>query len=63
LTVAYPLTWPDHIEQNPTRELVEQNFRQKAKTAHPDAGGSDAAMAELNSARSQALQEIGKATS
>ena len=34
---------------------VESTYRKLAKTVHPDAGGSDAAMAELNEARAQAL--------
>jgi DnaJ-class molecular chaperone len=40
---------------------IERAFRRKAMTAHPDHGGSDAAMAELTSAREAALQEIGMA--
>lgn len=46
-------------EPHPTRDQVEHHFRIRAKTAHPDAGGSDAAMAELNQARADALKEIG----
>lgn len=38
---------------------IEARFKKLAKTAHPDAGGSDAAMAELNQARADALKEIG----
>jgi hypothetical protein len=34
----------------------EQHWTQKA---HPDAGGSDAAMSELNAAKAEALKEIG----
>lgn len=33
-------------------------YRQKARAAHPDAGGSDVAMAELNRARDEALSAI-----
>lgn len=44
----------------PDREGVELQFRLKAKAAHPDAGGSNEAMAELNEARSEALREVGK---
>lgn len=36
---------------------IEAFYRQKAKKAHPDAGGSDAEMAELNRARDEALKE------
>lgn len=38
---------------------IEAFYREKAKKAHPDAGGSTAAMAELNQAKSEALKEIG----
>ena len=31
-----------------------------AKRAHPDAGGSDAAMARLNAARDAAMKELKK---
>lgn len=34
--------------------LIEAAYRAKAKDAHPDAGGSDAAMSRLNAARDQA---------
>jgi len=37
---------------------VEHAFRTRAKKAHPDAGGSDAAMAELNAARAEALKAV-----
>lgn len=41
-----------------TREMIEGQFRSLARVRHPDTGGSDAAMAELNVAREQALKEI-----
>lgn len=34
---------------------IDAAYRVKAKAAHPDAGGSDAAMARLNAARDQAM--------
>lgn len=37
---------------------INRAFRAKAATAHPDAGGSTAAMAEINAAREAALREI-----
>jgi hypothetical protein len=37
------------------RAAIEARFRELAKTRHPDAGGSDEAMAELNQARKEAL--------
>lgn len=43
----------------PDREGIELQFRILAKRRHPDAGGSDALMAELNSARDAALHEVG----
>lgn len=42
-----------------TRPAVESFYRDLARKAHPDAGGSDAAMAELNAARDAALKEMG----
>lgn len=39
------------------REAITQHYRILASTAHPDKGGSDAAMAELNQARDDALKE------
>jgi len=47
---------------NVTREIVENSFKALAQKHHPDkAGGSTANMAELNAARTLALQEIGGA--
>lgn len=37
---------------------IDLAYRSKAKTAHPDAGGSHDLMAELNEARAAALKEI-----
>lgn len=47
-------------EPNPTRDQVEHQFKLKARKAHPDHGGNNTAMAELNAARGQALNEIGQ---
>ena len=41
------------------KKAVEQRYRDLARDAHPDAGGSQDAMAELNLARDRALEEIG----
>lgn len=38
---------------------IDEAYREKAKTAHPDKGGSAAAMTELNQARDAAKREIG----
>lgn len=37
---------------------ISAAYRSKARTAHPDAGGSEAAMAELNRARDEAMSAI-----
>ena len=41
-----------------SRATVEAKFRELARERHPDQGGSDDQMAELNRARAQALQEV-----
>jgi hypothetical protein len=41
---------------------IEAAYRAKAKAAHPDAGGSEAAMAELNAARDQGRKHSGATT-
>ena len=41
-----------------TKTAIEDAYRRKAKKAHPDKGGSDWAMAELNEAKSDALRTI-----
>jgi hypothetical protein len=38
--------------------LIEARYRELAKKAHPDVGGSAEAMAELNRARDEALREV-----
>jgi curved DNA-binding protein CbpA len=45
----------------PKRDDIERAYRRLAMERHPDKGGSDAAMAELNAARDEALQELGDA--
>jgi hypothetical protein len=51
--------WSDVLEvrRDVSREIIEANFRRLARDRHPDNGGSDAAMSELNVARDQALKE------
>lgn len=44
------------VKKDASRETIEANFRRLARDRHPDHGGSDALMAELNRARDQALQ-------
>lgn len=41
---------------NPPQSEIENAYRVKAKQLHPDHGGSNAAMAELNRARAEALR-------
>ncbi|MES2289328.1 MAG: J domain-containing protein [Pseudomonadota bacterium] len=43
------------VAQNASRAEIDASYREKAKRAHPDMGGSDAAMARLNTARDQGL--------
>lgn len=40
------------------REWITVRHRELARSLHPDAGGTDAQMAELNAARDQALAEV-----
>lgn len=40
-------------------DAINAAFRERAKRAHPDAGGSHNAMSELTAARDAALKEIG----
>lgn len=49
-------TWWDVLQVRPdaTREVIEANFRRLARDRHPDQGGSDDAMSELNEARAAA---------
>ena len=45
--------------QRVTQAELDSAFKERARSAHPDKGGSDAAMAHVNRAREFALQEIG----
>jgi hypothetical protein len=47
------------IPPGSSRDKITDAYREKARLAHPDAGGSTAAMTELNQARDAALREIG----
>ena len=44
--------------EHASRQHVEDQYRMLAKQRHPDVGGSEQAMSELNQARAQALAEI-----
>lgn len=45
------------IDRTASRTEIERAYREKAKAAHPDAGGSNEAMAALTRARDEALRE------
>lgn len=45
------------VSRSATPDQIETAFKAKAKTAHPDAGGTSDAMARLSAARDQALKE------
>lgn len=64
-----PVKWPSTvprlvyhdvlgIEPGASTDEINRAFREKAKTEHPDAGGSNARMALLNRARERALQDV-----
>jgi hypothetical protein len=44
------------VRQGASSDEVTRAYREKARAAHPDTGGSEAAMARLNAARAQALR-------
>jgi hypothetical protein len=56
---SQPEAWWDVLECPPTADIdtINSQYRSRARTAHPDAGGSEAAMSRLNAARDQALNE------
>lgn len=47
------------FECTPAWEIVQDQYRRLAKQRHPDAGGSDRLMAELNAALHDAKRELG----
>ena len=49
------------VGESASRSDVEAAYRRKARERHPDAGGSDALMAELNLARDEALRATERA--
>jgi hypothetical protein len=50
--------WWDVLEVKPdaSRAVIESNFKRLARDRHPDQGGTNAAMADLNAARAAALE-------
>ncbi|WP_298254206.1 J domain-containing protein [Bradyrhizobium sp.] len=55
--LSAPKQWWDilQVKADASRDVIEANFRRLARDRHPDAGGSNAAMAELNEARAAGL--------
>ena len=55
-------TWRDILgfkeSEKPTMQDVNSAWRRLAKSAHPDVGGTDAQMTELNAALSEARREL-----
>lgn len=45
------------VQPNATKAEITAAYREKARGAHPDTGGSDAAMARLNAARDAGLEK------
>jgi hypothetical protein len=46
------------VQPGSSAEEIKSAYRRKARSAHPDAGGSESAMAELNRAYEQALATL-----
>lgn len=59
ISTNLPLRRDGNPYSNATEDEIEAAYRQRAKIVHPDVGGSDAAMAELNAARQEALLRRG----
>ncbi len=61
LTATSHEDWPTVLEchVNADVETINAHYRARARTAHPDAGGSHAAMSRLNQARDAALAAMG----
>jgi hypothetical protein len=57
-----PPHWADVLQagRDASVEVIERNYRRLAKDCHPDRGGSEAAMAELNAARDRALKDCAR---
>ena len=51
------------IERGATADEVRRAWRERARIVHPDVGGSDAAMQELNEALHSALGDVEESTS
>lgn len=61
LALPSPSPWETlGLKPGAPADAIDAAYREKAKTAHPDTGGSAAAMAALNEARDAAKREIGR---
>ena len=49
------------VSANATAAEIDAAYRAKARDAHPDSGGSDAAMSRINAARDAARKALGQA--
>lgn len=58
--LGFSAHFPDGLTASEARNVLSDRYRERAKLAHADAGGSDAAMAELNGARDEALKELAR---
>jgi len=54
-----PKTWRDFFPDVSTPDDLKRCYREQAKKMHPDHGGSEAAMAELNAHYRDAAEELG----
>ncbi len=50
--------FPDGLSPAEAAGVVRERWKDRATAAHPDRGGTDAAMSELNAARDAALKEL-----
>lgn len=57
-----PMGWREilGLEGRPSRDEINRAYRSMAAKHHPDLGGSQAKMAEINRARDEAFAEIGQ---
>jgi hypothetical protein len=58
-----PPHWSDvlGVPRSAGKAAIEAAWKEKARMAHPDRGGSEAVMAEINTARDRALKDWGGA--
>lgn len=49
------------VERGVDKDAIKEAYRAQAKVCHPDYGGTDQQMADLNRARSEGLKEVGSA--